>query len=138
MKKPRHALQPIKTALKHWPRTADLFCSQGRCLMASIRLAHHALHRNWMTPNANHTADRRRVGSVTHASNNEAFVTKGSTTSVDHIPMLTVGLLRTEPTFTCCALRAPHHLNEILANICLHIASGTICHHPGIGRDLNI
>ena len=114
--KPRHALKPIKTALKHWPRTADQFCSQGRCLIASIRLAHYALHRNWMTPNANHAGDRRRMGSVTLASNNKAFVTKGSTTSVDRIPMLTVGLLRTEPTQTRCALRAPHHLNVILAN----------------------
>ena len=102
--------------------------------MASIRLTHHALHRNWMTLNANHTADRQRVGSVTHASNNEAFVTRGSTTTVNHIPMLTVGQLRTEPTFTCCALRATHHLDENLANIYLHIASGTICHHQGIGR----
>ena len=28
--KPRHALQPIETALKHWPRTTGLFCSQRR------------------------------------------------------------------------------------------------------------
>ena len=79
-----------------------------------------------------------RADANTFLCNDKAFVTTGSTTSVDRIPMLTVGLLRTEPTFTTCALRAPHHLNEFLANICLLLALATIYHHPGIGRDLNI
>ena len=63
--------------------------------MASIRPAQHALHRKRMSPNAIHTADRRRrrVGSITHAGNNKAFVSRSSTTFVNCIPMLTVGLL---------------------------------------------
>ena len=57
------------------------------------------------------------MGSVIHADNNKAFVTKGSTTLVDRIPMLIIGLLRAEPTFTSCAQWALHHLNEMLANL---------------------
>ena len=78
------------------------------------------------------------MGSLTHADNNMAFVLKSSTKIVNRIPMLMIGPVRGEPTFTILAQRALHHLNEVLANLRLLIASAPICHHPGFGRALNI
>ena len=89
-------------------------------------------------PNANHTVDLRRVGSLAPADNNMAFVLKSSTTFVNRIPMLLIGPCRGEPTLTILALWALHHLNEVLADLRLLIASAPICHHPGFSRVLNI
>ena len=89
-------------------------------------------------PNANHTVDLRRVGSLTHADNNIAFVLKSSTRTVNRIPMLIIRRFRGQPAITILAQRALHHLNEIMAQRRLLIASAPICHHPPFGRNLNI
>ena len=72
-----------------------------------------------MTPNASHTEDRRRVGSATHAINNKAIVSRSTSTFVDRMPMLVVGVLRPEPTLRRGAVRAFYHPNELLAKLCL-------------------
>ena len=85
-------------------------------------------------PNANHTVDRRRVASLTHADNNMAFVLKSSNI-VNRIPMLMICPFGDEPTH---AQRALHHVPELLPTLRLLIASAPICHHPVFGRALNI
>ena len=108
------------------------------CLMASIRPAQSALRRTWKIPNANHTVDLPRVGSLTHADHSMAFVLKSSPRTVNRIPMLMIGRFRGEPPIPILAQRALHHSNEVLANLRLVIASAPICHHPHFGRALQI
>ena len=99
--------------------------------MVSIHPTISAHHRKWKKPAAMHTAEGWRVGSATHANNNnnnnnnKVLMTRGSTSSMDRIPMLTIGLLRRKPTFASCALWALHKLNENLAKA---LIPGSTCH----------
>ena len=110
--------------------TADLLCSQGGGVQSCIHLAQLATHCKWITPNANHTADRRRKGYLTHASKNKDIVSKKSITLVDGLPMLLLGMQGAEPTLLEQARGTLNHLDEVLTNICLTVASATTCHQP--------
>ena len=135
----RYVLGPIEPALKHWHRTADLFCfgTHVASWLASVPALSALLQCTWKT-NANHAVDLLLVGSLTHADNKMAFVLKSLRSSVNRIPMLTISGFRGEPPITIRALRALHHPDEPLPNITLPIASAPISHDPRIGRTLNI
>ena len=99
-----------------------------------------SIHRRRKVPKCNsHIGNCRRVGSFAHAdNNNEAFVTKGSTRSVNTLEILAVGRLRIEPTFASRALRALHHLHEVGTYLLLTTAPATGCTKPGSGGAFNV
>ena len=107
--------------------------------MACIRPAavHTSMHVE--KPNANHTVDLLRAGSLTHADNKMVFVLKSLTRSVDRIPMLPICGFRVEPPSTILlARRAPNAFNEVLAHFPLQITTATICHNPRFRGAFNV
>ena len=69
-------------------------------------------------------------GYLTHASKNKDIVSKKSITLVDGLPMLLLGMQGAEPTLLEQARGTLNHLDEVLTNICLTVASATTCHQP--------
>ena len=63
---------------------------------------------------------------------------KSSTTFVDRFPMLLIGCFGAKPTITIRAGRAFYHLNEVLANLRLLVATASIGHHPSFIWAFNI
>ena len=99
--------------------------------MVSIHPTMYAHRRNWTNTRCDSHCGLPEVGIVTHADNNSAEFSRGSTAFVDRLPMLTNGLLRTEPTFAS-AIRALHKLYETLPQLCFAVAPATVCNHPGL------
>ena len=92
----------------------------------------------WTKPNANHSVDLLRAGSLTHDNNTMVFELKNLSGSVDRIPMLPVCVLRVEPPITSCARRAPNAFDEILAHFSFQITSASICDHPRFRGSFNV
>ena len=135
---PRHVLQSMEPALKHWSRIAYLFCTLRHVASWRASVLRSPHFNDYGKPFANHTVDLRRVGRLTLVGNSMGFVSKRSTLSaVKCIQMLKIGRFRGEPTLLCLALWALHPLNEVLAHLCFLIASATLCQHTGYSMGLS-
>ena len=108
------------------------------CLMTIIRPALSALQCKWNNQMQITQWIYGGWGSRTHADKNMGFFLKSSTRLMNRIPMLTISPFRFEPPITSRARRALHHLNEVLANLRLLIASPPICHQPLLSWAFNI
>ena len=128
-KRKRHVTRPIHTAFNHLSCMMTLFCFSMRlppCLHpCCMGRTSSQMDKNQLRITLRTDAWR----SSAQASCNKASETKFLSILMDHLPVLPVCGVIPEPTLFR-ATRAPHHLHELLAELCLLIAPASISHHP--------